>query len=100
MNTKSHPGEQDNLGSPAVVHADLPALPEVSIIIPKAALSMPEGINRMSVYTAGQMQAYALLAIAQERERCAKICIAMNDEHEISGCDGRECAAAIRKGTP
>jgi len=47
-------------------------------------------------YTANQMLAFRDAAVAQERERCAKVCESVNN-HD-NPMTAQDCAAAIRKG--
>jgi hypothetical protein len=53
-------------------------------------------------YTREQMRAYALQAVAAERERCAKLCEEVSREHFADGmtweCNGAAaCASRIRR---
>ena len=110
MNTETtHAGEQDNLGSPAVVSSDLPPLPEVdtaSMAWDGRSVDYINGYENGFESAQEKMQDYALLAVAQERERNAKLCDAIYIEEQGEPvCYGfaKECAAAIRaqgKATP
>ena len=59
--------------------------------------------NGAGWFTAGQLQAYARAAVADERERCAKVCEAEADICDAQDDDQhawtlREAAKLIRKG--
>jgi hypothetical protein len=43
-----------------------------------------------------QLEAFALLVAAKEREACAKLCDELSDKHTWEGCYADECAQAIR----
>lgn len=69
---------------------ELPPLPDAAFTYERH----PGGIHepeRVGAYTADQMRAYAAAAVAQERERCAKLC--EEDSFEV----GAALAAEIRR---
>jgi hypothetical protein len=71
---------------------ELPPMPQAVDVTP---------VSWSNLFSADQMREYALLAVQQERERCARICDAVYaDEQDEPVCYGfaKECAAAIRKG--
>ena len=43
-----------------------------------------------------EIERFAALVAAAEREACAKVCDVLSDKHSFEGCYANECAAAIR----
>jgi len=43
-----------------------------------------------------ELEAFAKLVAAKEREACAKVCDELSDKHTWEGCYADECAHAIR----
>ena len=43
-----------------------------------------------------EIEAFAKLVAAKEREACAKLCDELSDKHTWEGCYADECAQAIR----
>lgn len=86
---------------------ELPPLPERFAVTPELVLPKDHGMGpntmvmkSVDVFTADQLRAYAIqyaeLAVAAERERCAKICEANAREAWEHGGESLMCAAAIR----
>jgi len=81
--------------------ADLKALP-----LPEPVAYPSSEHDSQAQYTAEQMRAYAAAAVAQERERCARVCEALRDQwrpeygpYDSGRLTGLEnAAAAIREG--
>jgi hypothetical protein len=46
--------------------------------------------------TMEQIERFAALVAAAEREACAKVCDDLSDQHSWEGCYADECAEAIR----
>lgn len=46
--------------------------------------------------TIEQIETFANLVAAKEREACAKVCDELSDKHTWEGCYANECAGAIR----
>jgi hypothetical protein len=42
------------------------------------------------------LERFAALVAAAEREACAKVCDVLSDKHSFEGCYADECATAIR----
>jgi hypothetical protein len=82
---KSAPGAWD----------ELPPLPEqyTEQVVEYAGIAVNR-VDRLPLYTADQMRAYAAAAVARERARCSDIC------DQNASCEGiaQKCAAAIRRG--
>jgi hypothetical protein len=76
---------------------NLPPLPE-----PRIKATKDEGFSMPDLYSAYQLQQYAAQAVAEERERCAKLCDELErpiyDFREMSDFQwaARVCASAIR----
>jgi hypothetical protein len=67
------------------------------------------GYNMVPAYTAEQLHAYAAACVAEERERCARVCESTTwsedidiwremTKRDVSARSMLECAAAIRAG--
>lgn len=46
--------------------------------------------------TLEDLERFARLVAAKEREACAKVCDELSDKHTWEGCYANECAGAIR----
>jgi hypothetical protein len=65
---------------------------------PDGLLAHEGGSAFADCYTAEQMRAYRAEGVAQERERCAKLCESLFDADDDSCNEAEKCAAAIRAG--
>ncbi len=52
--------------------------------------------NKIWLMYAEEIEAFAKLVAAKEREACAKLCDELSDKHTWEGCYADECAQAIR----
>lgn len=52
--------------------------------------------EKLALYTADQLRAQLALAVAKEREECAKVCERIDLEYEGEDVQATWCAAAIR----
>ena len=65
--------------------------------LPKPFCTEYDDIDKVEIpcYSSAQMRAYALEAVKQEREACAKACFDVQIDHAFSNTL-KACAAAIR----
>lgn len=52
--------------------------------------------NKIWLMYAEEIETFAKLVAAKEREACAKVCEELSDKHTWEGCYADECATAIR----
>ena len=79
--------------------SDLPELPEpiAKVVVNADGAWIESSRGRgMPLFDADQMRAYALAAVAMEREACAKVCESLFDSEDDSCNEAEQCAAAIR----
>ncbi len=64
---------------------------EISELARKAGL-----FGRFMYEHKDEIETFAKLVAAKEREACAKVCDELSDKHTWEGCYAAECAGAIR----